>query len=94
MSNGLYKVVCPNGTFEWVGRDQMTPKEEREVYQATPEKPQYEGQPEESERTRSLRAQLAASQHRDQLTHWARLAVRAMSPEQKDVLLEVLKQEV
>jgi hypothetical protein len=94
LSSGMYKVVAPNGTFEWLGRDQMTPKEEKDVYQATPEKPQYEGEPEESAQTKHLKQQLADSQRRDKLVHWARLGVRGLTLEQKTVLLEVLEDEI
>jgi hypothetical protein len=94
MSNGLYKVVCPNGTTEWVSREQMTPTEEKDVYQATPEKPKYEGEPEPSARTISLRAQLAESEENDRAKHFARLALRGLTDKQTEALYAVLRDEV
>lgn len=61
MSTGEYKVVCPNGTYEWVTRSQMTVvPDPADLYQATPQKPSY-GQPEElplSERSQAIKDNL------------------------------------
>lgn len=94
MSTGDYKVVAPNGVPEWVSRDQMTPVEEKDLYQATPQKPAYEGEAPDSEATRLLRQQLAASVRKDKNRHWARTAIKGLSDEQRDALFDVLKDEV
>ena len=90
LSSGLYKVVCPNGTFEWLGRDQMTPTEEKDVYQATPEKPKYEGEARESSRTKRIREALEQSIEKDKLAHWAQLVLRDLSDAQKQALYDAL----
>jgi hypothetical protein len=94
LSEGDYKVVCPNGTFEWLREDQMTPKEEKDVYNATPNKPAYEGLAPESEQTKELRLKLEKSLAHDRQVHWARGVLAALDLEQKRALQEALKSDV
>lgn len=93
-SSNSYKVVCPNGTYEWVHRDNMTPKEEKDVYNATPNKPVYEGLAPESEATRELRRQLEESLAHDKQLHWAKVSLAGMSLEQKRALREAIQTDV
>jgi hypothetical protein len=62
-SLGNYKVVCPNGTYEWLARGDMDPlASDSELYQATPEKPTYGQTDVPSDQTGHLRELLEAAQ--------------------------------
>lgn len=91
MSNGTYKVICPNGVHDWAYADMMRRVKEGEVRNAiAPQKPEYEGTPAESERTRDIRRQLEESLEKDRLDHWAKKTIEGMKDGERLALLRQL----